>query len=191
MPTEKRKQKKTSAKTTKKAKDKNVPTKSPLKKRVPSFTFKDKAGKEVTITGKQKLWADVFIESSNGTYSALASYDLPNTELYDKSTADLDDEQKLKKKTLEWKAATIGKENRRNIKIIKYIDYVLDKYEFTDEKVKMEHFKIINQDMDYGDKAKGIDMYYKVKGKYAPEKIKNEYSEKVEEALDKISKMLP
>ena len=46
------------------------------------------------------------------------------------------------------------------------IDDILNERGFTDESVKKEHFKILKQDEDKAIKARGIDMFYKLKGKY-------------------------
>jgi hypothetical protein len=40
-------------------------------------------------------------------------------------------------------------------------------------------------------KAKGLDMYFKIRGRYAPEKLEHSVNEELEKAIDRIAKALP
>lgn len=172
--------------------EKPEPTKAKVKKTNPlPFVFIHKDKNTYQVTAKQKKWADIYIDTHNATFSSLQTYDIKNKELFEKLNGQLTDAEKIKKDKAEITAASVGRENIRKPQIIKYIDWVLDQYGFTDESVKFEHFKLIKQDSDMGDKARGIDMFYKVKGSYAAEKIEHGINEEVEKALERLSKLIP
>lgn len=172
--------------------EKPEPKKAKVKKTNPLpfvFTHSDKTTYQ--ITAKQKQWADIYIDTHNATFASLQTYEIKHKELFEKLNGQLTDEQKIAKDKAEINAATIGRQNSRKLQIIKYIDWVLDQAGFTDESVKFEHFKLIKQDSDFGDKARGIDMFYKVRGSYAAEKVEHGINKEVEEALERLSKLIP
>lgn len=70
-------------------------------------------------------------------------------------------------------AKAIAYENLTKPYIVAYVNTLLDQYGFNDEAVTREHLFLINQYGDIAGKAKGVDMYYKLKGAYAPEKSIN------------------
>ncbi|MBM3253098.1 MAG: hypothetical protein FJZ16_02445 [Candidatus Omnitrophica bacterium] len=148
----------------------NGKTKAKAKKIISSplsFTFKANNGETYKVTPKEKRFCEMILETNgNGTVSALESYDIPNKELCKTPYSMLNVENKKKRKAAENVAATIAHRELRKVKIRKYIDYLLDQYGFTDDKVKLEHFKLMNQDKSLTDKARGIEMYYKIKGKF-------------------------
>jgi hypothetical protein len=53
---------------------------------------------------------------------------------------------------------------------IAYINDHLVEYGFSDTNVEKQHLFVMNQHADFQAKSKAIDMYYKLTGKYAPEK---------------------
>lgn len=57
--------------------------------------------------------------------------------------------------------------------------------------VKFQHLFLINQYDNLQVKAKAIDMYYKLTGKYQAVKIQSVYDEEIEEALTKIARLVP
>lgn len=67
-------------------------------------------------------------------------------------------------------AYNIASENLRKPKIMAYIKSLYKEHNFTDEDVMREHLFLINQNHDLPSKARAIDMYYKKKGLYSPEK---------------------
>lgn len=71
-------------------------------------------------------------------------------------------------------AYNIASENLRKPKIMAYINTLYKEYKFTDEDVMREHLYLIKQHHDMSSKARGIDMYYKKKGLYSPEKQENQ-----------------
>lgn len=60
-----------------------------------------------------------------------------------------------------------------------------------DFQVKFQHLFLINQYDNLQVKAKAIDMYYKLTGKYQAMKIQSVYDEEIEEALTKIAQLIP
>lgn len=67
-------------------------------------------------------------------------------------------------------AYAIASENLSKPKMFNYINSKYEEYGFNDDDVLKEHLFLIKQDGDLASKAKGVDMYYKKKGIYAPEK---------------------
>lgn len=67
-------------------------------------------------------------------------------------------------------AYSIASENLRKPKILAYIRSLYKEFKFTDEDVFREHLYLIRQHHDLSSKARAIDMYYKKKGAYNPEK---------------------
>lgn len=53
-----------------------------------------------------------------------------------------------------------------------YINKILDDQGFEDKNVAKQHLFLINQHADLAAKGRGVDMYYKLGGKYAAEKVK-------------------
>jgi len=67
-------------------------------------------------------------------------------------------------------AGVIAAENLIKPSIFEYIHILYKEYGFNDDDVMGEHLFLINQNADLPSKARGIDMYYKKDGGYAPEK---------------------
>jgi len=63
--------------------------------------------------------------------------------------------------------------------------------ESLDIQVKLQHTFLINQFGNLSVKAKAIDMYYKLTGKYQAEKIDVIQDREISEAIENIGKMLP
>lgn len=59
-----------------------------------------------------------------------------------------------------------------------------------DFQVKLQHMFLINQNDNLSVKAKGIDMYYKLTGKYEAVKIQTVYDQEIEEALKKVASLV-
>lgn len=79
--------------------------------------------------------------------------------------------------------------------VIAYINKLLDDQGFEDKNVSKQHLFLINQHADLTAKGRGIDMYYKLGGKYAAEKVKfideNEglTDEEIEDELSRRAKL--
>lgn len=61
-----------------------------------------------------------------------------------------------------------------NIKVINRIRVLLEEGGFSDENITKQHLFLINQHTDLGTKMRAISDFYKLKGKYAPEKSEME-----------------
>lgn len=110
-----------------------------------------KDGKTYNLTPKERLFAEHYLEFyGNGVQAVFtAGYECKNAKV----------------------AAAIAYENLRKPHIIAYIDSRLVEYGFSDENVEKQHLFTLNQFADLASKNKAIDMFYKLKGKYAAEKV--------------------
>ncbi len=115
-----------------------------------NFTYTAKDGKEYTLELKQKLFCDYYLQFHARGIDAIyeAGYKPKNVKV----------------------AAVMAAENLMKPSIFNYIQMKYEEYGFNDEDIFKQHLFLINQDGDLSSKAKGVDMYYKKKGVYAPEK---------------------
>lgn len=122
------------------------------------FTFKGEDGKSYSLTMKQKLFVESYLEfKGNGVDAVIeAGYDcsFPNGSGTNRKLA-----------------ASIAYENLIKPDIITYINIKLDEYGFNDDNVKKQHLFLLNQDADLSAKKGAIDMFYKIGGNYAPERL--------------------
>ena len=134
-------------------------------------------GKEYTLTVKQRLFCELYLESMGDRYNSVieAGYDI-----YDKRG-------NVKPNAVRKQAS----ENLTKPFILEFLKTKYSEYGFTDENVMKEHLTLINQQADLGAKAKGIDMYYKVKGQYAEDKNDAKAVDFVTDLLKRASKLLP
>lgn len=128
------------------------------KRKAPIFSFKGLDGKRYTITRKQKIFADYWLDFNNtGTDAAIkAGYGATKGGI-NRSIA-----------------ASIASENLRKLHIINYITWKLKECGMTDELVEKHHLITLTQLNDLGAKNRSIDMFYKLRGKYPAEKHKVE-----------------
>ena len=56
------------------------------------------------------------------------------------------------------------------VNIFTYINLKLEEFGFSDDSVDKQHLFLLNQHTDLKTKAKAIDMFYKLRGRYAPDK---------------------
>jgi len=122
------------------------------------FKFKGDDGKQYSINLRQKLFVEYYLEfKGNGVDAVIeAGYNCnyprsgtPNRRL----------------------AASLASENLTKPNIIAYINIKLDEYGFNDDNVRKQHLFLLNQDADLTAKKGAIDMFYKVRGEYAAEKV--------------------
>jgi hypothetical protein len=104
------------------------------------------------LTIKQKLFCQYYIETlGNGTEAVLrAGYKL------NKKNGSPD----------RMLAKSIASENLTKPHILTYINSLLEKAGLNDENVAAQHWFLVNQSTDLSVKARAIDMYYRLKGKY-------------------------
>ncbi len=114
--------------------------------------------KKAKLTIKQKMFCKYYLEThGNGTEAVLrAGYKVG------------DKDGKPNRTT----AKSIASENLTKPYIKEHINELLEVKGFNDESVKMQHLSLITQSENLSVKARAIDIYYKVKGNYAPERFK-------------------
>ena len=150
-------------------KRKNRKVKKTSKKITPKlFSFKFK-GKIYKLTPKEHLFCLKYLENRGNGVEAIidAGYDVNYKDRKGNDTGEPN--RKL--------AAVIAYENLIKPHIYTFINSKLNEYGYNDENVKKQHLFLINQDADLTNKRGGLDMYYKLKGKYAPDEIKHTITE--------------
>jgi len=133
--------------------------------------FKGNDGKVYRITYKEKDFCEHFLDfKGNGAEAAFETYNCKNIRV----------------------AASVASENLTKPHIIAYVDLKLTERGFSDENVKKQHLFTLNQFADFGAKNKAIDMFYKLKGDYAPERLKveHEFDDVSDKELAEIEKTL-
>ena len=88
-------------------------------------------------------------------------------------------------------AKSIASENLTKPDILAYINTLLEKAGLNDQNVSAQHWFLVNQNADLSVKAKAIDMYYKLKGKYTlPDPNEGQYEE-IEAIVMRVKRMFP
>ncbi len=142
------------------------------------------------LTLKQEIFCQEWVDTvGNGTQAALKAFGIKGKELLEYWPETPTKEQIDERKRVENVAAVMANDTLRNTKVLKRIDELLDERGFTDETVKREHFKLIVQSEDQV-KVRAIADYYKLKGKYEPERIQVESitPEQVAERIKNLKK---
>lgn len=113
---------------------------------------------EGKVTMKQEEFCQLYVNGDkelfgNGVHSYAEAYDM------DKSKPN-------------WYKTSVAAASRllTNVKIIERIRQLLEEGGFKDENIEKQHLFLINQHTDLGVKMRAIADYYKLKGKYAPDK---------------------
>lgn len=116
------------------------------------FKFTGLDGIEYTLTLKEKLFCEYYLKFKGSGIDAIyeAGYKPKNARV----------------------AASMAYENLIKPDISAYITLKLEEFGFNDDSVTKQHLYLINQFGDLNAKKGAIDMFYKLKGKYAPEKFK-------------------
>jgi hypothetical protein len=109
-----------------------------------------KDGKTYTMSLKEQAFCEYYLEFSGNGVQAIfeAGYKVHDPKV----------------------AAVMAHENLRKPNLMAYIDTLLEKYGFSDENVEKQHLFVLNQFADLQAKNKAIEMFYKLRGSYAPEK---------------------
>lgn len=115
------------------------------------FKFKGLDRKEYKLSLKEKRFCEAYLEFFGNGVDAVfeAGYKVKNALV----------------------AKSVAYENLTKPHIIAYIDLKLEEYGYDDKNVEKQHLFTLNQFADLAAKNKAIDMYYKRKGLYAPEKF--------------------
>jgi len=115
-----------------------------------AFVFTGKDKKKYRLTVREKLFCELFLDlQGNGTQAAESAYNCKKIGT----------------------ATSIAYDNLTKVHIMAYINKRLDERGFNDDNVEKQHLFVLNQFGDLSAKNKAIDMFYKLKGNYSPEKI--------------------
>lgn len=159
---------------------KTTTTKPPTRKK-PSkawlFQFTDLEGKKHSLTKLQYTFADLCIGLDKSPFDCVieAGFNV------------FDDQGKLNK-GLTW---SIANQYLNMPKIRAYINKELASVKLNKEAVMLELAQMLLQKVDYRTKAKAMDMYFKLTGEYAPDKHEHQFNKELQEAMEKIAKLLP
>ena len=127
---------------------------------------------------KQELFCRYFIETcGNKLKSALLAFDIKDRELGLKYCENVYLEEADKQRAFQVYhiAGGMGAEYYNKPKVKQRIDELISTEYFTDASVQREHTKLILQDGDLSTKKGGVEMYYKLRGKFAPEKVETKH----------------
>lgn len=141
------------------------------------FTFKGEDKKEYSLTLQQKLFAELFCDTSMNGVTAIigAGYNVEG-----------------KGGGINYKlAAVMAKENLLKPNISAYITVLLERYGLTDDNLDKQTLGVVNQWGDLNAKIRAIDIFHKKRGSYAPDKVEHGFDADVTAALDRLSKVLP
>jgi hypothetical protein len=147
------------------------------------FTFVALDGKRYSLTKKQKSFVEHYLEfKANGVDAIIeAGYDVY---FKDKKTGESTGAVNYKM------AAVMASKELIKVNISSYVTLLLDEYGYTDENATKQHLFLMNQYGDFTAKAKALDMFFKVRGAYAPEKQQHSMDEEITEALSKIASLV-
>mgnify|MGYP001583621279 FL=1 len=150
-----------------------APKKTPKPK---IFRFTGLDSKKYSLTLQQKLFAEYYCDRSmNGVTAVIeAGYNVMGKGIINRNLAH-----------------SIASENLKKPAICAYINVLFHSIGLTEQVVDIELAYLVRQKADLGAKIRAIDIYYKKKGLYAPEKLQHSIDTRLEEFLDKVSKDLP
>lgn len=117
----------------------------------PDFSYVSPAdGKTYTMSLKERAFCEEYLKTKGDAVEAVFNAG------YDCKTAAI--------------ASAMAYDLLRKPNLLAYINSKFEEYGFNDEHVYKQHLFLIQQHGDLKTKAKAIDMFYKLKGSYAPEK---------------------
>lgn len=160
-----------------------VPHKAKQGARAQVFSFTGDDGKKYSLTLQQKFFCELFCEFSMNGVSAIIEAG------YNVFVKDKDGNETTK---INYKLASVmARENLLKPSINAYITTLLDRYGLSDDNADKQLLAVMNQNAELSAKTRAIDIYYKKKGAYAPEKHDVGISEELEKALDRIAQIVP
>jgi len=118
--------------------------------------------KRYRINLRQKLFGEKYLEEKGNGVEAIieAGYDVFFKDKDGNSTG-------IPNRKL---AAVLASQNLSKLNICAYITLKLDEYGFNDNNAERQHLFLMNQYADLTNKKGALDMFYKLRGSYAPEK---------------------
>ena len=141
------------------------------------FTFKGADGVQYSLTLQQKLFCELFCDlSMNGAKAIVeAGYSVTN-----------------KYGVINWKLAVVmARENLLKPSMAAYVTILLDRYGLTDDNLDKQAMGVANQWGDLSAKVRAIDVLYKKRGLYAPDKHTVTLDAEITAALDRFAATLP
>ena len=132
---------------------------------------------DYTMTLKEKLFCEAYLSFKGNGIDAVyeAGYEPKNVRV----------------------AGAMASQLLRKLNIIAYINAKLEEYGFNDSNVEKQHLFTLNQYADLNAKNRAIDMFYKRRGSYAPEKtdirsvhVNIKVTEKVRKIIDEVERQL-
>ena len=121
-----------------------------LEKTAAKFTFKGTDGKTYSMSMQKKEFCEKYLEyNGNGSRAYIEVYSPKNTNIARISASQL----------------------LTTPNVVNYINSLLDSEGFNDQNVTKQHLFLLNQHADLSSKSRGVDLYYKLKGQYAPDRI--------------------
>ena len=125
------------------------------------FSFIGKDGKRYSMQYKQQLFADYYLEFSGDRIEAIisAGYDVNYKDREGNDTGEPN--RKL--------CSVMAYELLSSPNITSYINSKMAERGFNSDNVEEQHLFLLNQHADLKMKAKAVDMFYKVRGKYPKE----------------------
>lgn len=142
--------------------------------------FKALNGKSYSLTVKQKMFCDLFLQYRGNGVDAIIGADYSVNYKNQRGNTNLPNRRL---------AASMASEYLTKPNILAYINLKLEESGFTDDNVRKHHLFLLNQFSNLSVKAKAIDMFYKIRGYYAPKKF--EHNVELENALDRLNSILP
>ena len=141
------------------------------------FRFTGKNKKEYTLTLQQKSFCECFVQFDMKGVDAVieAGYSVQNA-----------------RGGINYRVASeIASQNLLKLGIQQYNEILFERAGYHEESADKQVLKLMNQDADLGAKARGLDIYYKKIGAYAPEKREHSVDAELEKTLDRIAKLMP
>lgn len=148
-------------------------TKKPSKSQI--FQFTDLEGKVHTLTDLEYKFADLCVGLDKSPFQCVIE-----------AGFDVYKDGKLNK-GLAW---SMAHEYLNKPKIRAYINKQLESVKLTREVVMLELAQLLVQKIDLKSKSKAMDMYFKITGDYAPEKVRHLMDEEITEALNKVATLV-
>jgi len=147
------------------------------------FNFVALDGKRYSLTKKQKSFVEHYLEfKANGVEAIIeAGYDVY---FKDKKTGESTGAINYKM------AAVMASKELIKVNISSYVTYLLDEYGYNDDNAIKQHLFLMNQYGDFTAKAKALDMFFKVKGAYAPDQHEHKLDQEITEALLKVASLV-
>lgn len=155
-----------------------------------SVKFKGLDKKFYTVTPRERLFVETYLETINGTQSALVAYQVTNKELLEIPKNQLSEKDQIKRNKAENTAHSIANQNLRKPTIKQYMAKILKDEGYVREEVRLEHFKNIKQDRSLSSKNTAIDMFYKLTSEYPTQKSEGEFHEEGKELFADLRKMI-